>query len=340
MSNIKRSVLVTGALGFIGSNFVRTMAKRYPDYLFIPLDNFGYAANLEHIPVFEKLTNVTKVQEITLGSFDEAENFILASIFKTYDIDTVVHFAAESHVDNSISNPDIFVLANVKGTVDLLNVAKNYWADRKDVIFHHVSTDEVFGALGMEGSFNDDSNYDPHSPYSASKAASDMFVKAYATTYNMLVSISNCSNNFGPYQHKEKLIPKVLDAIKNKTEIPLYGHGQNVRDWLHVLDHNDAIDMIIHHTLKSKESRRTWLIGGGVELTNIELIDRLTESANEHDNTFDYKSLIKFVSDRAGHDLRYSIDSSTLRKELEWKPKYDITKCIPYMIGETLGFTK
>lgn len=299
------NILITGGLGFIGSNFYNTFKKKYPDYNLVILDSETYAADED---------NIEDVRSSRIIKFSITERERLFELFKNYKFDSVIHFAAESHVDNSILNPMEFVQTNIIGTLNLLDASIKY--DIK--LFYHISTDEVFGHLGAVGSFDEKTAYDPRSPYSASKASSDHFVRAYYHTYGLPVVISNCSNNFGPNQHEEKLIPTIIKSILNGKPIPVYGNGQNVRDWLYVQDHVDAIDMIFH---KGKVGE-TYCIGGGNELNNIRLVrlicDKIDNLKQWEQNSQD---LITFVEDRKGHDFRYSIDSSKAKQQIGWGPK-------------------
>jgi len=306
-------IIITGGAGFIGSHLVRRMVNRYPDYHIINLDKLTYAGNLANLEDIQDKPNYQFIKgDITDASF-------INDLFSKEKPDAVIHLAAESHVDRSITNPLDFVLTNVIGTVNLLNAAKEYWKDKYDQHrFYHVSTDEVYGALGKEGLFTEETKYDPHSPYSASKASSDHFVRAYHDTYGLNIVISNCSNNYGSHHFPEKLIPLSINNIKHKKPIPIYGKGENVRDWLWVEDHARAIDLIFH---KGKNGS-TYNIGGNNEWTNIDLIRLLCAIMDKKLGREEGESaeLITFVPDRAGHDLRYAIDSSTLQNELGWKP--------------------
>ncbi|MCH4896317.1 dTDP-glucose 4,6-dehydratase [Marinilabiliaceae bacterium JC040] len=312
-----KNILITGGAGFIGSNLVRFFVNKYPEYRIFNIDKLTYAGNLSNLKDIENRDNYSFVKE-DICNFDA-----LMNIFRKYDIDSVIHLAAESHVDRSIKDPFTFARTNVMGTLSLLEAAKRYWLDTEnkfnDKMFYHVSTDEVYGALDFDDSFfTEETKYDPHSPYSASKASSDHFVRAFHDTYAMPVIISNCSNNYGPYQFPEKLIPLFIDNIRKRKSLPVYGKGENVRDWLYVEDHARAIDLIFH---KGK-SGDTYNIGGFNEWKNIDLIKILIKTVdkllgNPEDFSLD---LIKYVEDRAGHDLRYAIDSSKLKNELGWEP--------------------
>lgn len=313
---MKRHVLITGGAGFIGSHVVRRFVTRYPDYRIVNFDLLTYAGNLANLSDVEQAPNYTFVR----GDICDAE--AVGEVFRRYAIDGVIHLAAESHVDRSIRDPFTFARTNVLGTLTLLHAAREAWqgawAGKR---FYHISTDEVYGALGFgDKPFNEGTRYDPHSPYSASKASSDHFVRAFHDTYGLPTVVTNCSNNYGPYQFPEKLIPLLVNNIRLERPLPVYGRGENVRDWLHVEDHARAIDLIFHEG----QSGETYNIGGGNEWRNIDLVrlivrttDRLLgrpEGASER--------LITYVTDRAGHDLRYAIDSSKLRRELGWEPAF------------------
>ncbi len=308
-----KKLLITGGAGFIGSHVVRLFANKYPNYQIVNLDKLTYAGNLENLKDVEKKSNYTFVKgDIVDASF-------INELFAIHKFDSVIHLAAESHVDRSISNPLEFVMTNVIGTVNLLNAAKNEWKENfSDHRFYHVSTDEVYGTLGETGMFTETTAYDPHSPYSASKASSDHFVRAYHDTYGLDAVISNCSNNYGSHHFPEKLIPLSIHNIKNNKSIPIYGKGENIRDWLWVEDHARAIDVVFHNA----KSGSTYNIGGHNEWTNIDLIHLLCKIMDKKLNRAEGESakLITYVKDRAGHDLRYAIDSSKLQKELGWTP--------------------
>ena len=316
MGNFFRSILITGGAGFIGSHTVRHFVNKYPDYLIINLDALTYAGNLANLDDIRDFKNYRFVKA------DIRDKGVLNEVFKKYNISHILHLAAESHVDRSISNPLSFVETNVIGTCNLLNTAVSLWDSDSDHLFYHVSTDEVYGSLGSQGYFSEHSLYDPHSPYSASKASSDHFVRAYYHTYGLPVVISNCSNNYGPYQFPEKLIPLMINNIIHERPLPVYGDGKNVRDWLYVADHVDAIDRIFHHGRKGE----TYNIGSNNELKNIELVRLLCDFMDDQLGKEKYTSqkLIRFVKDRPGHDLRYAIDFSKLSTELGWKAKHDI----------------
>ena len=310
---MKKSICITGGAGFIGSHVVKLFVNKYPDYNIVNLDKLTYAGNLENLKDIENKPNY----EFVKGDIVDAD--FVFELFQKHNFDGVIHLAAESHVDRSIANPNEFVFANIVGTTNLLNAARNIWKDHPEgKRFYHVSTDEVYGSLGDTGYFTESTPYDPKSPYSASKASSDHLVRAYNHTFELPVVISNCSNNYGPYQFPEKLIPLFIHNIKNEKPLPVYGKGENVRDWLWVEDHAGAIDLIYH---KGRDGE-TYNIGGNNEWQNIELIRLLCRIMDEKLNREKGASekLITFVKDRAGHDLRYAIDASKLQNELGWKP--------------------
>ena len=306
-------ILITGGAGFIGSHVVRHFITAYPQYTVTNLDNLTYAGNLENLRDVEGSSNYRFVKG------DITERDAMLSLFETERFDRVIHLAAESHVDRSIANPTEFVMTNVIGTVNLLNAARSLWKESfSGKLFYHVSTDEVYGALGSEGAFTEETPYDPHSPYSASKASSDHFVRAYHDTYGLPVVISNCSNNYGSYQFPEKLIPLFINNIRHNKPLPVYGKGENVRDWLWVVDHARAIDVICHNGKPGE----TYNIGGQNEWRNIDLIRLLCGIMDRKLGRAEGESekLITYVTDRAGHDFRYAIDSSKLQEELGWSP--------------------
>ena len=310
-----KTYLVTGGAGFIGSNFVLYMLKKYEDIRIINLDKLTYAGNLENLKSIEGDSRHIFIQ----GDICDAE--LVSSLFEKYEIDYVAHFAAESHVDRSIKEPEVFAKTNVLGTVNLLNCAKNAWETetgwRTGVKFLHVSTDEVYGSLGETGYFMETTPLDPHSPYSASKAGSDMMVKAYGDTYKMPVNITRCSNNYGPFQFPEKLIPLLINNCLQLKYLPIYGDGLNVRDWLYVEDHAKAIDMVINNGRLGE----VYNVGGHNERTNIQIVDTVIKYINENVDSKVTENLKKFVEDRKGHDRRYGIDPSKIKEELGWYPE-------------------
>lgn len=308
-----KKILITGGAGFIGSHVVRRMVTNYPDYEIVNLDKLTYAGNLANLKDVEGCSNYRFVKA------DITDAAAMNDLFKKENFDAVIHLAAESHVDRSIVDPTAFVMTNVIGTVNLLNAAREFWkGDYEHKRFYHVSTDEVYGALGEEGMFTESTAYDPHSPYSASKASSDHFVRAYHDTYGLNVVISNCSNNYGSHHFPEKLIPLAINNIKNNKPVPVYGKGENVRDWLWVEDHARAIDVIFHQA----KTGETYNIGGHNEWKNIDLIHLLCRIMDKKLGREEGTSagLITFVTDRAGHDLRYAIDSTKLQEVLGWVP--------------------
>lgn len=316
MVNYQKNILVTGGAGFIGSHLVRLLVNKYPEYHIINLDKLTYAGNLDNLTDIESASNYSFVKA------DICDKEAIENVFKTYNIDNVIHLAAESHVDRSIANPIEFVQTNVIGTVVLLNVAKEFWGVNTNNIFYHVSTDEVYGSLGDTGYFLEDTAYDPRSPYSASKASSDHFVRAYHETYNLSIKISNCSNNYGSHQFPEKLIPLVINNIVKNKALPIYGKGENIRDWLHVKDHAEAIDLVFHEGAIGE----TFNIGGHNERQNIELVKLLIDLVDKKLDRAPGTSLdlITYVKDRAGHDMRYAIDAEKLQRVLGWTPKYTV----------------
>lgn len=300
MSN---NILITGAAGFIGANFAEFFVTKHPEYNIIVLDKLTYAGNLN---------NLKKIQDkITFIQGDICDYTFVKDLFEKYQINGVIHFAAESHVDNSIKNPFIFTQTNVIGTHTLLEVAKQIWGEGSQNKFVHISTDEVYGTLGEEGYFTETTPINPNSPYSASKASSDLIARAYYETFKMNVTITNCSNNYGPYQHHEKLIPHMIKLAMNNEKLPVYGDGKNIRDWLYVEDHCEAIDMVFH---KGRAGER-YNIGGHNEKRNIEIVKLILNHLHKPE------TMIEFVEDRKGHDYRYAIDPSKIKKELGWEPK-------------------
>lgn len=327
-----KNILVTGGAGFIGSNFVPIFLEKYPNYNIYNLDSLTYAGSLSN------LSSINQHKRYTFIKGDIRDRSIIEKIFDDYNINNVIHFAAESHVDNSLLDPSIFIETNVNGTFNLMDVAYKKWMDGPNIIkplfqssrFHHVSTDEVYGSLGLTGLFTEKTAYSPNSPYSASKASSDMLVRSYHESYGLNVTISNCSNNYGPKQHSEKLLPTIIRKCINKESIPIYGDGKNIRDWLYVDDHCYAIDLIFH----LGKSGETYNVGGENEMTNIEIAEKICNFFNDKSDTdFDYKNLITFVQDRPGHDLRYAIDSSKIQKELNWKINHDFNSCLTKTIN-------
>ena len=320
-----KKILITGAAGFIGSHVARLFVNKYPDYEIYNLDKLTYAGNLENLKDFDKAPNYRFI----LG--DIVDGDFIFKLFKEHQFDGVIHLAAESHVDRSIENPMEFIMANIVGTVNLLNAAKHIWEGNfEGKRFYHVSTDEVYGSLGETGFFYEDTPYDPHSPYSASKASSDHLVRAYNDTYGLPIIISNCSNNYGPNQFPEKLVPLFINNIRNNKPLPVYGKGENVRDWLYVIDHAAAIDVIYHNG----PTGETFNIGGHNEWTNIDLIKVICKVMDEKlgREKGTSEKLITYVTDRAGHDLRYAIDSTKLQNELGWKPSLQFEEGIDLTI--------
>lgn len=316
---MSKTILVTGGAGFIGSNFVPYFAAKYPQYHIINLDKLTYAGNLENLRECVNMPNYTFIEG------DICDEELVENLFTEYDIRGVIHFAAESHVDNSIKGPKAFVQTNVFGTFNLLDAARRHWMEKpnqyksgyEECRFHHISTDEVYGTLGDTGFFKETTPYAPNSPYSASKASSDFFVRAYHHTFGMNVTTSNCSNNYGPKQHHEKLIPHIIEKALAEQPLPIYGQGTNVRDWLYVLDHCKAIDLIYHQG----RAGETYNIGGHNERNNITIVKTICAILDEKcpRKSGKYEELITFVADRPGHDLRYAIDASKLETELGWK---------------------
>ncbi len=314
-----QSILITGGAGFIGSNFIRYFLDKYTQYQLINLDKLTYAGNSNNLLDFVSHLSY----EFVLGDICNKE--LVSRVFSEYDIQGIIHFAAESHVDNSISAPEDFIQTNIYGTFVLLEVAKNYWMDKpfqykenyKDCRFHHISTDEVYGSLGAKGLFTEETSYAPNSPYSASKAASNMLVRSYFHTYGLNVITTNCSNNYGPRQHHEKLIPTIISKALKQQAIPIYGNGRNVRDWLYVADHCTGIDLAFHRG----KGGETYNIGGENERENIYIAQKICNILDERKplpSGKSYRSLITYVKDRPGHDLRYAIDAQKIKRELGW----------------------
>ena len=315
-----KTILITGGAGFIGSNFVPYFCEKYPEYKIINLDKLTYAGNLENLRSCENMPNYSFVQ----GDICDAD--LVEKLFRENDVRGVIHFAAESHVDNSITGPRAFINTNIIGTFNLLDAARRHWMDAPgrikpgyaDARFHHISTDEVYGALGATGEFREDTPYAPNSPYSASKASSDFLVRAYHHTYGLNTTTSNCSNTYGPKQHDEKLIPHIISCALAGKPLPIYGRGENVRDWLYVMDHCRAIDLIYHNG----RAGETYNVGGHNERNNITIVKTICSILDELRPRIDgkkYESQIEFVADRAGHDFRYAIDAGKLEQELGWR---------------------
>ncbi|WP_346858868.1 dTDP-glucose 4,6-dehydratase [uncultured Draconibacterium sp.] len=328
-----KKILITGGAGFIGSHVVRLFVNNYPEYKIVNLDKLTYAGNLNNLKDIENKPNY----EFVKGDIVDSE--FIQKLFEERQFDGVIHLAAESHVDRSISNPTEFVFTNVIGTVNLLNAAKHIWKDNfEGKRFYHISTDEVYGSLGDEGMFTEETSYDPHSPYSASKASSDHFVRAYLDTFGVPTVISNCSNNYGSFQFPEKLIPLFIHNIKNNKPLPVYGKGENVRDWLWVVDHARAIDVIFH----KGEVGETYNIGGFNEWTNIDLIKVMCKKMDEKlgRRVGESEKLITYVKDRAGHDLRYAIDATKIKNELGWEPSLQFEEGIELTIDWYLENTE
>ncbi|AZQ63575.1 dTDP-glucose 4,6-dehydratase [Flammeovirga pectinis] len=337
---MKSSILITGGAGFIGANFVPYFLEKYHDYQLINLDKLTYAGDLVNLSEIE-----VNHLSYTFIEGDICNRVLVEELFNQYDIKGVIHFAAESHVDNSITGPEAFIQTNVNGTFTLIDVARKYWMNApfdykeeyKNCRFHHISTDEVYGTLGETGLFTEETPYAPNSPYSASKASSDMIVRSYFHTYGMNVVTTNCSNNYGPKQHKEKLIPTIIRKALASEPIPIYGDGKNIRDWLYVLDHCKGIDLVYH---KGKEGE-TYNIGGRNERDNLYIVDKictLLDIKHPLKDSTSYKELITFVNDRPGHDQRYAIDATKLESELGWKADEDfesgIVKTVNWYLEE------
>jgi len=310
-----KNILITGGAGFIGSHVVKRFVKKYSDYNIVNLDKLTYASNLNFLLDISASDNYTFIQA-DICNFSKIQE-----VFLKYKITDVIHLAAESHVDNSIENALEFANTNIIGTINLLELSRKNWNKKNKNLFYHISTDEVFGTLDESGIFREESRYDPHSPYSASKASADHFVRAFYDTHKLPVVVSNCSNNYGPNQHKEKLIPTVINSLINKSKIPVYGNGLNVRDWLYVEDHVEAIDLIFHRGCAGE----TYCIGGNNEIRNLDLIKLIIKQFDYiKQNKNSSVDLISFVNDRLGHDYRYAIDISKIKNELGWEPKTNI----------------
>lgn len=327
-----KNLLITGGAGFIGSNAINYFLNHYQHYTVINLDKMSYAASLDNMQLFFHHPRHVFIKG------DITDSALVEELFVRYEIDGVIHFAAESHVDNSIHQPDIFVKTNVLGTFTLLEAARGYWKKNKsENRFHHISTDEVYGSLGEEGCFTEETPYAPNSPYSASKASSDHLVRSYHKTYGLNTVITNCSNNYGPHQHREKLIPTIIRKALTGQSIPIYGNGKNVRDWLFVTDHCQAIDKIFHLAASGSH----YNIGGNNELSNINLALMICAKLNElcpNDRIGDYASLISYVNDRPGHDFRYSVSIDKIHRELGWQPQTEfsagLVQTLTYYIHE------
>lgn len=311
---LERNILITGGAGFIGSHVVRKFVLKYPQYRIVNLDKLTYAGNLENLKDVEKTDNYLFVKG------DIADSKLLHDLFQEYSIKGVIHLAAESHVDRSISDPLSFIQTNVVGTVNLLNAAVQYWHSQTDCLFYHISTDEVYGSIAVPDLFTETTSYDPKSPYSASKASSDHFVRAYKNTYKLPIIISNCSNNYGPCQFPEKLIPLCIHNIHNEKPLPIYGKGENIRDWLYVEDHASAIDLLFHEGTVGE----TYNIGGDNQWKNITLVRLLCSIMDRKLGRSNSENLIEFVKDRPGHDARYAIDACKIQNELGWRPRLDL----------------
>lgn len=334
---MKKTILITGGAGFIGSHVVRQFVTRYPEYIIVNADKLTYAGNLEN------LTDIETSQSYHFEKTDITDKSEVEKLFAKYQFDGVIHLAAESHVDRSISAPDDFIMTNIVGTANLLNSCRKAWKDDLSTKrFYHISTDEVYGSLGAEGLFTEHTPYDPRSPYSASKASSDHLVRAYGHTYGLNTVISNCSNNYGPNQFPEKLIPLAINNIKNNKPVPVYGKGENVRDWLYVEDHAAAIDLIYHNGKKGE----TYNIGGNNEWRNIDLIRLLCNVMDQKlkRSAGTSEKLITYVTDRAGHDLRYAIDSSKIQSVMGWEPSVDfetgLAKTVDWYLANETWLTR
>lgn len=334
-----KNILVTGAAGFIGCNFVRMMLQRYSDINIISFDKLTYAGSLAN------LTDVMDLDNHYFIKGDICDKVLVSETLRSFNINTIVHFAAESHVDNSINEPGVFIQTNIVGTFNLLESARYYWLEEKKIDssnyrFHHISTDEVYGSLNKtQPAFTETTAYAPNSPYSASKAGADHLVRAYFHTYKLPITISNCSNNYGPYQHKEKLIPVVIRNCLMQEPIPVYGDGSNIRDWLYVVDHCDAIDCILRRGIVGE----CYNIGGSNEMSNLVLVKYICQLMDRYrPSNAPHEKLINFVTDRKGHDWRYAIDNSKVSKHLNWRPTQDFNMALKntiefYLQGEKNG---
>jgi len=337
----EKTILITGGAGFIGSNFIPYFMEKYPGYRIINLDKLTYAGNPDNLKEVENKENYIFVK----GNI--CDRPLVEDLFRKYDIKGLIHFAAESHVDNSISGPAIFIKTNIEGTFNLLDCARNYWQKGpgenrpgyENCRFHHISTDEVYGALGPEGLFTEKTPYAPNSPYSSSKASSDMIARAYNRTYGLDITVSNCSNNYGPKQHSEKLIPTIIRKALAGQPIPIYGDGKNIRDWLFVLDHCRGIDLVFH---KGKAGE-TYNIGGRNEKNNLQIaadIISILDEIKPRENGKSYKELLSFVKDRPGHDRRYAIDATKIETELGWKAEENFETGLKKTVGWYLKNSK
>mgnify|MGYP001312596000 CR=1 FL=1 len=315
--NFDKYILITGGAGFIGSHLIRRFVAEYKNYFIINIDNLTYASNLKSISDLDNEPNYQFIKG------DISNKTVIKNIFDSFKIDSIIHLAAESHVDNSIENPFLFVQTNILGTINLLEEAKLRWSNSEsNHLFYGISTDEVYGSLGEKGYFSEDSPYLPKSPYSASKASADHFIRAFGNTYNIPFIISNCSNNYGPNQHVEKLIPLTIKNIVNDKKIPIYGDGQAIRDWIFVLDHVDAIDIIFHQGIVGE----TYNVGANKEVKNLELVKSICALIDQKTGSKNSENLIQLVSDRPGHDKRYAINSSKIMSQLDWFPKTKFEK--------------
>ena len=337
----EKTILITGGAGFIGSNFIPYFMEKYPGYRIINLDKLTYAGNPDNLKEVENKENYIFVKG------DICDRPLVEDLFRKYDIKGLIHFAAESHVDNSISGPAIFIKTNIEGTFNLLDCARNHWQKGpgenrlgyENCRFHHISTDEVYGALGPEGLFTEKTPYAPNSPYSSSKASSDMIARAYNRTYGLDITVSNCSNNYGPKQHSEKLIPTIIRKALAGQPIPIYGDGKNIRDWLFVLDHCRGIDLVFH---KGKAGE-TYNIGGRNEKNNLQIaadIISILDEIKPRENGKSYKELLSFVKDRPGHDRRYAIDATKIETELGWKAEENFETGLKKTVGWYLKNSK